>query len=356
MGRRVVIAPGAIRKVVFIRFSSLGDVVLATSAVRSVKARFPQSEITFLTKQIYRPLLETHPDIFRVEGIETARSRSNLWSLARLCRSLGPFDVVVDLHQSIRSRLSRRLIPASRRIGYRKQILLRRLWALGLLREKMQLERRHVVDRYLEALRPLGVDPNPLCPEIFIDPEEIESAAEFLRSKGVRDPRRTAVLFPGAKWPNKRWVTEGFSAVGEQLRSEMGLEAILAGDAADIDCARKVWQGMSGEVTDITGETPLRQLAAILKLARVAVGNDSGPGHIAAAVGTPVVAVFGPTAEVFGFTPRGERVGVVSLPLDCRPCTIHGGSGCRRGKRSCLEDIGPENVMEAVRAVLVSRG
>ena len=98
-----------------------------------------------------------------------------------------------------------------------------------------------------------------------------------------------------------------FAAVGTCLRNDMGLEVILVGDGKDREQVEAVNRLLSRQAVDIAGSTDLRELAAILSLARVVVGNDSGPGHLAAAVGTPVVSLFGPTSEAFGFRPRGER-------------------------------------------------
>jgi ADP-heptose:LPS heptosyltransferase len=102
----------------------------------------------------------------------------------------------------------------------------------------------------------------------------------------------------------------------------------------------------------LVGGTDLTGLAALLKRARVVIANDSGPAHLAAAVGTPVVALFGPTHEAFGFVPCGPAVRVISRDLPCRPCSVHGGTRCPRGRRACLDDIAPAEVLAAARGLL----
>ena len=127
---------------------------------------------------------------------------------------------------------------------------------------------------------------------------------------------------------------------------------MIAGDASDREAAEAVRALIPGGAPLLAGRTGLPELAALLQRARVVIANDSGPAHLAAAVGSPVVALFGPTHEAFGFTPRGERVRVISRPLACRPCTVHGGVRCPRGRRACLDDILPGEVLAAARELL----
>jgi len=316
-----------------------------------LKKAIPEVRITYLTKSVYAPVLEGNPSIEAIAGLKRKPRGGDLTALLRLSRELGAFDVVVDLHATLRSRLACAAVRSERTLRYDKDTLLRRFWIMGWKRGVMQAERRHMVERYLEAVRPLGVDPGDLVPEVHLREDEVEDAACFLRGQGVKDPGRFAVLVPGARWPNKRWTAEGFAGVGKWLGGEAGMEVVLAGDGGDREWAEEIAGRMGGKCVSLAGQTGLRQLAAVLKQARIVVGNDSGPGHLATAVGTPVVVLFGPTSEAFGFGPLGERTRVVSHSLDCRPCSLHGGRKCPRGKRSCLDDIEPEEVIRAVREV-----
>jgi heptosyltransferase-2 len=198
----------------------------------------------------------------------------------------------------------------------------------------------------------MGVPPSSTQPKLFITDREVEEALDLLAGAGVRDPRRIAVIAPGARWPNKRWSAEGFAKLGEWLASQKGLEIVIAGDRDDRSVVDELRRRLTVASADISGRTGLRELGAVLRGARVFIGNDSGPGHLAAAVGTPVVTIFGPTSEAFGVPPRGEGVRSVSLPLECRPCSLHGGRRCPRGRRACLEDLEPGAVIRAVEGVL----
>jgi heptosyltransferase-2 len=338
--------------ILLVRFSSLGDVVLATAAAANVKAAIPGARVTFLTGSAYAPLFEGHPAVDRIAAFGGTAGGETIPDLYRFCRGLGGFDVVVDLHGTARSRLASSFLSARRRIRYSKSSLMRRLWTMGWMRGRMAAEERHVVDRYLAVLEKIGVPAGPMEPQIVLSDEERGKARSLLRESGMGNPEKAAVLVPGARWPNKEWTGEGFAAVGEWLAAERGLELVIAGSGADGAAVDRLKGILRVPATDISGRTGLRELAAVLAGSRVVIGNDSGPGHIAAAVGTPVVTLFGPTSEAFGFAPRGERSVAVSLPLDCRPCSLHGGSRCRRGKRECLDGLETGPVVEAVRKVL----
>lgn len=347
---------GSNPRILLIRFSSLGDVILATPVARALKEAFPGATVTFLTKKSYAPLLESHRDIDLVVGYGGRQPGAKGASLLSLCRSLGNFDAVADLHLSFRSLLSCLFVTAERRVFYGKDLMLRRLWVKGWMRGRMEGERRHVVDRYLHALRPLGVVAESRRPEIFLPGGQIAEAKDYLLRKGVADTSSMAVLVPGARWRNKQWGAGGFTAVGKWLRREKGLQPVIAGDVTEREVASEVSRALGSEqAVDVCGETELTRLAGILHLARICVGNDSGPGHLAAAVGTPVVTLFGPTSEAFGFSPMGERVRTVSLPLPCRPCSLHGGTVCPLGKRACLDDLPAKRVIDAVDEVLAEK-
>jgi heptosyltransferase-2 len=338
------------KRAILVRFSSLGDVVLTLPAALSLKAAYPAAEILFLTKAAYRPLLEGQAGIDRVVTLEEAGP--GLKALRRLCRGLGRFDLALDLHRTLRSGACLRALDAEHRFAYRKDALLRRLWAAGWMRGRMAGEQPHVVDRYLEPLRRFGIAPAHTVPQIVVRAAQSEQARALLLAAGVRDPERVAVVVPGARWPNKRWSPASFAAVAVALRETEGLEPVVVGDASDREVAQAVSALIPGGAPQLAGGTGLPELAALLQLARVVVANDSGPAHLAAAVGAPVVALFGPTHEAFGFAPRGARVRVVSRALDCRPCTVHGGRRCPRGERACLDGIAPAQVLAATRGLL----
>lgn len=338
------------KRAIVVRFSSLGDVVLTLPVARSLKCAFPAAEIVYLTKAAYRPLLEGQSGIDRVVTLEEAGS--GLKALRRHCRGLGHFDLALDLHRTLRSRACLGALNADRRFSYRKDALMRRLWAAGWMRARMEGVLPHVTDRYLEPLRRCGIAPADPVPAVAVPPGTLSAVRGLLAAAGVREPDRVAVVVPGARWPNKRWSPASFAALAAGLRDAAALEPVIVGDVSDQETAEAVRALIPGGVPLLAGQTGLMELAALLKIARVVIANDSGPAHLAAAVGSPVVALFGPTHEAFGFAPRGERVRVISRSLVCRPCTVHGGRRCPQKRRACLDDIAPGEVLAAALALL----
>jgi len=336
-------------KVLFIRFSSLGDIVLALPAVASLKKARPGARITFMTKKAYEPVLRASGYVDDVLSLGDGGDRTGLRELAALCRQAGETDLIIDLHGSIRSFFCRMLIRAPA-VAYDKASLARRMLLRGAGLQRAAL--RHVADRYLDTLREVGIEGAVTDPELPVTDAEKGQSARFLQSQGVEDPGRLAVMAPGAKWPNKRWSTEGFAELARSLRQDFGLQPLIVGDSKDAVVAAILKRGIGGNVVDITGKTGIRELIAVLSQAAIFIGNDSGPGHLAAAAGAPTVVVFGPTSESFGFTPRGRRARTVSLPLPCRPCSLHGGRTCPVGERACLDGIDAGQVLDAAAGLL----
>jgi ADP-heptose:LPS heptosyltransferase len=178
------------KRAVIIRFSSLGDVVLTLPVARSLKAAFPDAEIVYLTKAAYRPLLDGQPGIDRVVTLEEAGS--GLKALRRHCRGLGHFDLALDLHRTLRSRSCLGALDAGRRFSYRKDAVLRRLWAAGWMRGRMEGAQPHVIDRYLEPLRRLGITPAHTVPELVVPPGILSAVRGLLGASSRPDRSRSS--------------------------------------------------------------------------------------------------------------------------------------------------------------------
>lgn len=276
----------------------------------------------------------------------------SLGELVQACRSGQAYDLIVDLHGSLRSRLATFFLPAGTTVRFRKHSLRRRALVAGLLGRRNGFAAGHVAGRYLDSLRTLGIRDRGECPELFLDNSEREKMAARLAMMGIAPGEGFAVLAPGARWKNKMWPYRGFASVGVLLGEREQLKIVVAGDNADRSTAERLMELLPAGSVNLAGTTGIRELAALLSLSRIAVGNDSAPGHLAAAVGTPALSIFGPTIEGFGFTPRGEQARTVSLDLPCRPCSLHGGRKCPRKDRRCLDDLEPERVFQAAQQLL----
>jgi predicted lipopolysaccharide heptosyltransferase III len=329
------------RRILLIKLSSLGDIVHTLPALAALRKRFPSARIDWLVARGYEDLLEGHPAldatlVFEREWVAGFRVNRHL---LRGLRS-GRYDVVLDFQGLFRSSLLAFLARAPRRIGFANG----RELSPWFYTERVAPppDRPHAVDRYLALLEPLGIR---------------ESAAEFPLSwgAGVEDAvsallvdggedRPLAALHPFGRWPTKQWEHGRYLAVAQRLASSGWRVAFVGGGGHRADVKR--WLGSdSPRVMNLVGKVSLKGLAALLKRARVLVTNDSGPMHLAVAVGTPVVALFGPT-DPARTGPYGEQGKVLRTAISCSPCFSRSCS-----HRSCMTEIGVEEVLAAVEKV-----
>jgi heptosyltransferase-2 len=205
-----------------------------------------------------------------------------------------------------------------------------------------------VAERYFSAARDLGVKPDASPPDFFLGPEAREQASEWLRTVGFQDESNIVAVAPGAAHATKRWPLAHWQALVARTM-ERGAAVVIVGGPGDAELGAAVAKEGSGRVANAAGIFGLQGTGALLQRAAVLVSGDTGVMHMATAVGTPVVSLFGPTVEAFGFFPYTQKASVLELPLPCRPCTAQGSSRCPLGHHRCMIDIQPGVVYEALR-------
>ncbi len=330
---------GRVLSVLLVRFSSIGDVLLTTPLVRALRKRHPGARLVFVTKRAMAPLVADNPHLSDVVTLEPSESVRHL--AARLA-ALGPTHGL-DLHGSLRSR-ALRLLLRCRWAGYRKHKLARAL----LIATKLDLYGRHVPvpERYFAAARHLDVEPDGGPPEFALGAPAQARVGQWLAGRGIGDAT-LAALAPGAAHATKRWPSAHWAQLAARLRAA-GMAPVLLGGPDD----RVLGAELAGTAVSAVGEFSLQETGALLARARVLVSNDTGVMHMATGVGTPVVALFGPTVAAFGFFPYNARATVLQRDLDCRPCSAMGSARCPMGHHRCLIDISPADVMTAVAPVI----
>jgi heptosyltransferase-2 len=218
----------------------------------------------------------------------------------------------------------------------------------ALVRFKLDLARRRVpvAERYFEAARRLGVRPDADPPEFFLGAAARARVHHWLRERGLRDVPVVA-LAPGAAHATKRWPIAHWVAAAERLRAA-GFHLVVVGGPDDRGAA----QQLAPLAALAAGAFTLQETGALLAQARAVVSGDTGVMHMATGVGTPVVALFGPTVEQFGFFPYRARAAVLQRDLPCRPCSTMGSARCPLGHHRCLRDIAPLEVADAVQRLV----
>src|SRR5207247_419242 len=259
---------------------------------------------------------------------------------ARRLRGLGPTHGL-DLHGSLRS-AALRLLVRCRWSSYRKRKLGRAL----LISTKLDVYQAPVpvAERYFEAARRLDAHPDGEPPEFCLGTGAQHRAAQWLRDRALADAP-LAALAPGAAHATKRWPVAYWSALAERLRTA-GYRSVVVGGPEDRGLAQQLVAG--GAAASAAGEFSLQETGALLARSRVVVSGDTGVMHMATGVGAPVVALFGPTVEQFGFFPYRAPAVVLQRQLDCRPCSATGTATCPLGHHRCLADIAPADVVAAV--------
>ncbi len=339
-----MLPPAPPLRILAMRFSSIGDVLLTTPLLRATRERHPGAHLTFLTKEPFAPLIADNP---RVNEVMVLTRGQSLDSLARDIRQR-QFTHLLDLHGSLRTRALRLLVPGTWS-GYRKHRVAREV----LIRTKKSVYPREipVPERYFDAVRALDVRPDGAPPEFFLNASAREDAAAWLTASGVPLHQDLIAVAPGAAHGTKRWPVEYWHSLVERLTAG-GAGVIVVGGPEDLKTGEAVARAGGTRAANAAGLFGLQGTGALLSRAKAVISGDTGVMHMATAVNTPVVALFGPTVRAFGFFPYTPAAVVVERDLDCRPCTAWGGDHCPLGHHRCLRDIAPDEVERVIAQVL----
>lgn len=339
---------GTMRNVLIIKLRYIGDVLLATPTVRAIKSARPDVRVTMMVNRGTEEVLSGNPDLHEVivldKGSVAAQSRLIAGLRAR------QFDTVIDLTDGDRSAFLTRISGAPVRIGFNDEHRWRGRYYTEVVQPVSGV--RHRIDRDLEALKPLNIEAESKDPQLWLTPDEKERADQLLNQLGIQRSQSMVIVQPGARYWFKAWPPERFAELADYLTSQCGSQVLIGGSEQDIDLARQI-QGMAKTPPIImAGRTTIKQFAAIAKQSVLFVGSDSGAMHMASAVGTPVVALFGPS-NPREWGPRGGPVEVLYKEIDCRSC-FH--PTCTRGEENCMKLISvPEVVAAAERLLHIGR-
>jgi lipopolysaccharide heptosyltransferase I len=368
-------------RILLIKPSALGDVVHTLPVLAKLRARYPEARIDWLITPENADLVRHHPALSSVllfrrgDYARFGRSWSASLSPFRLLAAIrrGRYDLVIDLHGQFRSALMTIASGAPVRIGFDRpggQAAAARAersgeipgqhgwsgaregaWLAYTHRIAIPTLDVHAVDRYLWLAPMLGLDDRPAELGIHLPPVEIRRVEELLRSRGLGG-KPIAVLVPGTIWETKHWHVEGFAEVGRHLVAR-GLSVVIAGTSRDLVRSRAIVEACPGAV-DLCGETSVAGLVALIEQAAICVTNDSGSMHVAVAMETPVVSVFGPTNPVW-IGPYGRPHAVVRAGVSCAPCNLRRLRDCPHDHR-CIREVSGRMVIERVERELDRSG
>src|SRR5207249_3228 len=340
------------KNILVIKLRYIGDVLLATPVLRALRDRFPDAGLTMVVNRGTEDILKWNPDVNEVLVVDRGAPGAQFRFLGELRRRR--FDCVIDLTDGDRSAILARLSGALVRVGFNEEHRWRGLLYTSVVSTGQQVV--HRIERDLEALRPLGIEPKVGPLVLRTSSQDDEEGVALLREIGPEESstdgaRPLVMMHPGARYWFKAWPAERFAELADRLTDACGCRVLVGGDAHDKPVAEAIQARARSAPTVLAGRTTLLQLAAILKRCALFVGNDNGPMHMAAALGVPVVALFGPSDPLV-WGPRGRRLEVLYKGLDCRRC-FH--PTCYRGEESCMKLITVDEVFAAAEHCLAGK-
>ena len=329
------------KKLLFIRLSSLGDIVLTESCVRLCKEYFPEYEIHYLTKPAYTRMVAGFHGVSRVfawtESLEVLKALKS-----------EKYDYVIDLHNKFNTFLIK-LFCGFKNITYDKQHLTR--W---LMTKKLSAERiNSVVWNYLEVLNKIkkrSIDFDELSmnrayyPQLKPDKETLNVVKEKFADYNIPANQYLIGIFPGATHNTKQCPIEKLINFMAEVPDYWKCSFLIMGDWKDKDIVCRIRLLSEIKIHDLTGAFDVSQLVAAVSLLDVVITNDSGPMHIAAALKKPQIAIYGATHTRLGFRPLNDKAVILQKNIFCQPCSLHGSKECRKGTLRCFREIPSEEV------------
>ena len=324
----------------------LGDAVLTLPLLHSFRRAYPEAGLVYFVRKGLKPLFQPQPGI-EVEEFDKYGRDSGVSGLLRQMNRVRKhrFDLWVSPHASFRSSLIARSSGALVRVGYDHAWFTRTAYTHHVNRRFDSLEE---IERVLQLLKPLGLEPSGSWPRLVLDPESKKTAADFWKQNISRP---VLGIHPGSTWATKKWPVEYFARVVDLVRENQDVQVMLFAGPGEEPLAEDLLARVknSDRVINMTGRLDLPGLAAFLERIECYLCNDSGPMHLAWVQNTSVVAVFGPTTRKLGFFPRGKHSLVLEADLACRPCGLHGSRHCPEGHHRCMLDIKPETVFQVIK-------
>ncbi len=343
--------PAEINKVLVIRIWGAGDLIIALPAIGALRESFPKAQVVMLVTANIKDIIEGDPGLDRLIALDVS-------SIPRVVRSFSSalsqirqehFDLVVDLEQYSRtSALFAYLSGVGMRVGFDtiKQ------WRGFLFTNRVVFNtEQNVRECFLDLVSAVGIaPPDKKLGKLWVAAEDRASALALLKAEGVRDGDVVAGIHIGSSENalSKRWPKERFAELADRLVKERGIRPVFVGGPSETRDIEETIKLMDAEAINVAGKSTLKQLAAILERCQLFIGNDSAPMHIAAAMGTPTIGLYGPSSPL-RFAPHGQEHIQLYRDVGCNPCNIpHLGKIPKCTEKRCLLAISVDDVMAAV--------
>jgi len=289
--------PDKLKNILIIKPSALGDIVLALPALTALRKSFPDAKISWLIRPEFAPLLENHPHLDEIIPFDRNLlakaffSRRAFGALFRLIRKLhtGKFDVVFDFQGLFRTAILARATGCKKVYGMSESREMAHLFYTHQIEH--DFNNIHLVDFYIKMVKAAGAESLDARFELPPSPADANSVSRILANLDIQ-PGQYIVFVPGSAHVDKCWPVERFAALADKIASQFEMPIIAIGTNSEGTLIEKIQNAAEAQITSLAGRTSLKELVELLRAARLVVSNDTGPGHIAAALGTPLVMMY----------------------------------------------------------------
>lgn len=351
-------------KILIVKLSAIGDVIHTLPALNAIRAHYPDAHITWLVEEAAADLVVGHRALDRVivskrkAWIQRLRGPRR-WDAVEEIRAFlhdlrdTAYDMVIDFQSLLKSGVLVRLARGIRKIGFDKGMQHQEHSYLFLNERVPPVDMEvHALTRGLMLLSAIGIEAKRIVYDIPVTGEDRGRVKTLLESHGIDGTRPLVAINPVALWETKLWLNDRFASLGDRLVRDYGVDVVFTGGPGDREIIQSIRRTMSAPAADFSGHTTLPMLAVLYQRSALLVTTDTGPMHLATAVGARVLALFGPTAP-WRTGPYGEGHQVIRTAPPCSPCFKR---RCDVYRCRCMTDISVARVVDAVKPILLDRG
>jgi heptosyltransferase-2 len=333
------------KRILIVRTDRIGDVLLSTPVIKTLRGNYPNAYIAAMVSPYAKDIVDGNPYLDEVIIYDKEGSHKSWRRSLKFAQNLKKkrFDLALVLHPTNRVHLVTFFAGIPRRIGYDRNF---RFLLTDRIKHTKQLGQKHELEYALDLVIDLGIEPKDKALFMPIKPESERWVEELFKREGIKASDRLLAIHPAASCPSKIWPNERFSDVAARLIERYGLKVLVIAGPKDLALAESVIKHMHKPAINLSGKTSVSQLSSVLKRCNLFISNDSGPVHIAAALGTPVISIFGRNQKGLSPTrwgPTGKKDKILHKEVGCIECLAH---NCTK-EFACLAAITVDDVVNA---------
>ncbi len=342
--------PKDIKKILVIRLDHIGDLIFSTPTFRTIKKTYPEVKLDILVSRHNKDIVKNSPFIDEIMTYDAPwfkrkdKRLIKLKEFIRLIRALRKerYDIGIDLRGDLRHIILMYAAGIKYKLGYG-------ITGGGFLLDKeiSYFSADHEIEHNLNLLKAIGIESEYKKTEFFVSDEDRNFAENFCSENGLKPEDFIVCLHPGAGYPSKRWISKRWAQLIDRLAQEFKAKVIIAGTKEDKVIADNIKKMIGTKVVDAIGKTSLGKLAALLKKAKLFIGTDSGPSHIASAMGIPSVILYSGTNDSKQWAPLGKKIYVIQKDVPCKGC-----EKLKCANNICMDLITVDEVFDAAKTVV----